>query len=201
MLDRLIIATDSQEIFDAVTAFGGEALMTSPLHRAGTERVAEAASSVRGIKADIIINIQGDEPLLSPSAIDAVAREMVKHPRLQMATIATSFRDESELADPGNAKVVLDSRGNALYFSRAVIPFPRDPYHNYLKHVGLYGYRSRFLQRYVTMQQTPAELAEKLEQLRVLEHGIPIRVIIGKYTSIGVDTAADLARVRRLLHR
>lgn len=198
-LDDVIVATDDVRIRHAVAAFGGTAVMTSPRHISGTDRLAEAA---RALSCEVVVNIQGDEPLLSSEVIDTLVATCAADATLPAATVATPLRREDELHDPGVVKVVVDTRGNALYFSRAPIPFirgerPEDL--RYLKHLGLYAYRKAFLLDFTRRSPTPLERAEKLEQLRIIEHGQPLRVVITSHDSVGVDTPDDLARVRAVI--
>jgi 3-deoxy-manno-octulosonate cytidylyltransferase (CMP-KDO synthetase) len=196
-LSEVWIATDDSRIFDVVRAFGGRVVMTSPDHPSGTDRIAEA---VREMETDIVVNVQGDEPLLDPREIDAVVAPLAAEPYLQMSTAAVPIHDPREIEDPGNVKVVVNQHGYALYFSRLPIPFDRSggcPPR--LKHLGLYAYRREFVFRYAQLPPTPLEQMERLEQLRVLEHGYRIRVIITEHDAIGVDTPEDLERVRSLV--
>src|SRR5512144_2705905 len=192
-IDALAVATDDERIASAVTAAGYRALMTDPGCRNGTERIAQAAHD---LPADGYLNVQGDEPLIDPEAIEQVAR-LVRE-GAQMATLARPLRAGEE-AQPQVVKVVLDARGRALYFSRSLIPYPRNraelpP----LAHVGIYGFSAEALQRFARAPESALERAEGLEQLRALFHGIPIDVAVGNYRSVAVDTAEDLERVRRL---
>jgi len=195
-LERVIIATDDARIAARVAAFGGEAVMTCPAHRSGTDRLAEVAA---GLQAEVIVNIQGDEPLIDPALIDAVVAPFAEE-AVEMTTVATPLRSREETADPSVVKVVVDRRGYALYFSRLPIPSSRDggPVER-LKHIGMYAYRRSFLLAYARMAPTPLELAESLEQLRALENGVRIRVIRTEHDAIGVDTPEDLERVRALV--
>ncbi|MBF0161975.1 MAG: 3-deoxy-manno-octulosonate cytidylyltransferase [Magnetococcales bacterium] len=193
------VATDDARIFAAVQAFGGRVLMTSPAHISGTDRVAEAA---RTLTADIVVNVQGDEPLLDPALIDQVVAPLRADPRLQMATAAHPCQDPREAGDHNCVKVVCDRQGFALYFSRLPIPYDREPTAHtppLLRHIGLYAYRADFLQTFARLPPTELEQRERLEQLRALEHGHAIRVVLAHSAAIGVDTPADAERVRRLL--
>lgn len=193
------VATDDPRIFEAVQGFGGRVVMTSPDHPSGTDRVAEAA---RGLGATIVVNVQGDEPLLDPQMIDQVTAPLRADPAIPMATVAHPFSDPDEARDPNVVKVVCDCRGFALYFSRLPIPFDREgPGESglFLRHVGLYAYRADFLQTFSRLPPTPLEQRERLEQLRALEHGHAIRVVRVERGAIGVDTPADAERVRRML--
>jgi len=194
-VDEVVLATDDERIRAAVESFGGKAVMTSRDHRSGTDRVAEAA---RAIHADLLVNVQGDEPEIEPEAIDLAVRLLERHPEAEMSTLAAPIRDPAGLADPNLVKVVLDARGYALYFSRAPIPAsksypglpPGDP-HVHLAHIGLYGFRRDFLFRFAGLGRTPLETHEELEQLRALEHGHRIVVGISSYEARGIDTPAD----------
>lgn len=199
-LERVIVATDDQRIADAVRAFGGEVAITRSDHPSGTDRLAEVAS---GLEADVIVNIQGDEPFLEAATVDAVVQPFVSAPSsLMMTTACVIVSNPDEAADPNVAKVVVSALGNALYFSRLPIPFVRDgggtpP--GYRLHLGLYAYRREFLLQFASWPPTPLERAESLEQLRALEYGATIRVVDVPERALGVDTPADLERARRIL--
>jgi 3-deoxy-manno-octulosonate cytidylyltransferase (CMP-KDO synthetase) len=199
LLDALVVATDSAEIFEAVRAFGGEAIMTSDKHQSGSDRVAEATRKFKKFLPDIVVNIQGDEPLISPEAIDAAASLLIKKTAAVIGTIATPVTNFKDIRNPSLIKTIIQKDGRAIYFSRSVIPHPRFPYENYLRHLGIYAFRRETLRTYVSLSQTPLECAEGLEQLRALEHGIPIHIAVGKFESMSVDTPADLARVRKII--
>lgn len=199
-LDEIIVATDDIRIHDAVIGFGGKVTMTSPHHPTGTDRIAEAALAVP--QATHIINIQGDEPLIAPDLIDALAAEMIADPSLDMATAANPL-DASDPAvqDPNVVKVAVALDGKALYFSRSPLPFFRNPVEKLpvLRHKGIYAYRRGFLERFVTWPPSPLEMAESLEQLRALENGASIKVISTSDTSPGVDTLEQAREIERLL--
>ncbi len=199
-LDRTVVLTDDARIADAVAAFGGEALMTPKTCASGTDRIAWAARQWPDVHA--VVNVQGDEPLIDPAVIEAVAEPLRGIEGEAMVTVAAPASPE-ELDDPNAVKVVLDHRGHALYFSRARIPHHRDPDRTAVpevwKHIGLYGYRREVLLRLAGLPQSPLERAEALEQLRALEHGIPIRVLTIAGAEPGVDTPADLARAEARL--
>jgi 3-deoxy-manno-octulosonate cytidylyltransferase (CMP-KDO synthetase) len=200
LVNRVIIATDDPRILEEACRFGAEAVMTSPSHSTGTERVAEAAALET---ADIIVNVQGDEPLIDPAAIDLAITPLLECTPPSMATLKKRITEQRELEDPNVVKVVTDLKGDAIYFSRSWIPFPRDggPAACF-KHVGLYVYQRKFLLDYPKLPVGPLERAEKLEQLRVLENGYSIRVVETDYEAVGVDTPEDLERVRKILsHR
>ncbi len=201
-ISRVLVATDDKRIEKAAREFGAEVVMTSPDHPSGTDRIAEATAKLRGITH--VINVQGDEPLIDPLLVENLASALRRDPSVGMITAATPFADPGEAEDPNCVKVVVSSKGDALYFSRSRIPFHRDASDaksavHPLLHLGLYGYRRDILRRLVRLAPTPLELCEKLEQLRALEHGIPIRVIMTEHRGIGVDTPSDVARVERLL--
>ena len=191
----VIVATDDTRIVEAVTRFGGHAVMTADAHRTGTDRIAEVA---RTLICDIVVNVQGDEPLIEPGMIAQVIAPL-RGADVPMATLRRRLVDEHEYASPHVVKVVVDRDDNALYFSRAPIPARRDHAGASFKHIGLYAYRREFLLEFAALPQTPLEIAESLEQLRALEHGFRIRTPETVYDSIGVDTPADLDRVRRQL--
>jgi 3-deoxy-manno-octulosonate cytidylyltransferase (CMP-KDO synthetase) len=200
-LTSTIIATDDPRIYDAARKFGAPVRMTRPDHPSGTDRVAEAASAGQ---SEIIVNIQGDEPLIDPAAIDAAILPMVHDPDIEMCTLMKRIEDPHEITDPNVVKVVTDHTGGALYFSRSAIPYVRlNPGGQagdarVYKHIGLYVYRREFLLGYSAMRVGPLELAERLEQLRALENNHRIQVVETEYESVGVDTPEDLKRVSRL---
>jgi 3-deoxy-manno-octulosonate cytidylyltransferase (CMP-KDO synthetase) len=197
-LDDVIIATDDDRIVNASRAFGGRVRLTSPSHPSGTDRLAEVASAE---EATIYVNIQGDEPLIDPEAIDAAILSLMGDENIPMATLKKSISVPEDFTNPNVVKVVTDLAQNAIYFSRAPIPFTRDTARNSapaFKHIGLYVYRREFLLRYPDLGVGPLEQAECLEQLRALENGYRIRVVETDYESIGVDTPADLQRVDEL---
>ena len=195
-IEQVIVATDDQRVYDAVVAFGGQAMMTRPDHLTGTDRLAEVA--VTHTKIDVIINVQGDEPLIDANVIDALAREFKEDSSLQMGTVGCPLLEE-EYNEPSAVKVIVNRLGNAMYFSRSLIPYPRNAFvQPPLKHVGMYGYQRQFLLNYAKMEPTPAELTESLEQLRALENGYTIRVITTDQRFVGVDTPEDLDRVNEI---
>jgi 3-deoxy-manno-octulosonate cytidylyltransferase (CMP-KDO synthetase) len=197
-VSRVVVATDDLRIATTVADFGGHVRLTRADHKTGMDRLAEV---VTALDCDIVVNVQGDEPLLDPRAIsEAVAP--FSDASVQMTTLYRRIDDPAELSNPNVVKIVLDRGGFALYFSRAPIPFARDPRGGWpplYKHIGLYAYRRSALLVLATLEQTPLERAESLEQLRALEHGIRIKAVETQYDSIGVDTPADLEQVRRLL--
>lgn len=199
LVDRVIVATDDQRIFDAVRRFGGEVALTSVHHRSGTDRVAEVAER---LPCDIVVNLQGDEPLIDPELIDQVVRAVRDNPDIYMASAQTLIRRVEERSNPNVVKVVTDRSGFALYFSRSPIPGrftagdadtePLD-----FRHIGIYVYRKDFLMRLVALEPSPLERQERLEQLRVLENGYRIKLVTTNYDAPGVDTPEDLEKVRK----
>lgn len=197
-LTRVVIATDDGRIAAEARRFGAEVRMTRRDHPSGTDRVAEVASAVR---ADLVVNIQGDEPLIDPAAIDAAVEGLQTGSIAPMGTLAKRITDPAELDNPNVVKVVVDLSGHALYFSRWPIPYVREGRAERYKHIGLYVYRRDFLLDYPRLPRGPLEEAEKLEQLRALENGYKIRVVETGYESCGVDTPEDLARVAAMLEK
>jgi 3-deoxy-manno-octulosonate cytidylyltransferase (CMP-KDO synthetase) len=197
-IDRAVVATDDERIATAVRAAGGDAIMTSPEHRSGTDRVAEVAGRIPG---DIYLSVQGDQPFIAPDDLDALAAAMRADESIDMATLATPIVDEAEWHNPAKVKVVCGSGGDALYFSRASIPCARDSREIPAvarRHIGVYAYRRAFLMRFAALPQGALERIEMLEQLRALENGYRIRVVASVAPSLEVDTAEDLARARAL---
>ncbi len=206
LVSEVLVATDDIRIADAVRSFGGRPVMTRPDHQSGTDRIAEVAA---GLDADIVLNVQGDEPEMDPGNIDKLVALLREQPDCPIGTVACQFPADTPTAGPGSpqdpncVKVVLDAHGRALYFSRALIPFPRDlasagklgelPIANYLLHLGLYGFRRKSLLELATLKPTELEQTERLEQLRWLYHGHKIAVAIGTSPSAGIDTPADYA--------
>ncbi|MBW1954289.1 MAG: 3-deoxy-manno-octulosonate cytidylyltransferase [Deltaproteobacteria bacterium] len=193
----VVVATDDPRIAGAVEAFGGRVVMTSPAHRSGTDRTAEAAE-ILGLRGkDIVMNIQGDQPLIHPESLSEVAAPLMKDPDLSMATLAFAIVDPRERTDPKDVKVVFDTQGFALYFSRSRIPFPRDPGKDppVYKHLGVYAYTVDFLKRFQSLPEGALERIEKLEQLRALEHGYEIKVVITDHDSPEVDLPVDIPRI------
>lgn len=197
---RVIVATDDDRILKAVQEFGGEARMTRADHRTGTERIAEVAAHVDG---RVFVNVQGDEPLLDPAAVDAAVNALVEEPAAAIATVAVPIRTPADIMDPNVVKTVLDFDDNALYFSRAPIPWVRDSAHKiharHLKHLGLYVFQRDALLEYPTLPQGELERLEQLEQLRWLENGWKIRVAEVEHDAVSVDVPEDVARVEKLL--
>ncbi len=200
LVDDVVVATDDERVLDAVKAFGGAVVMTSREHVSGTDRVGEAAAAT---SADIIVNIQGDEPLIEPEMIDAAVGPMIEDPGLSVCTLMTRITDEDEYRDPNVVKVVVDAEGFALYFSRSPIPFSKAPFKEAVlplfKHVGLYVYSREFLKKFTAMKPTPLEEAEGLEQLRILQNGFRIKVVETPFNPVSVDTPEDLEMVRKMV--
>lgn len=196
-VDEVIVATDDERILQAVEKNSGRAMMTRADHKNGTDRLAEVAEKFSDV--EVIVNVQGDEPLIEADLIDELIAQFELDADLQMATVAVELHDEDEMKNPNNVKVVLDKKNNALYFSRSLIPYPRNfGKAKVYKHIGIYAYRRNFLLRYSKMDSTPLEESESLEQLRVLENGYKIRVIISDCQFIGVDTEEDLKLVNEI---
>jgi 3-deoxy-manno-octulosonate cytidylyltransferase (CMP-KDO synthetase) len=208
LVTRVVVATDDDRIVKSVTGFGGEAIMTSDRHPTGTDRIAEVAEK---IKCDLVVNVQGDEPLIHPDMIDGAIAPLVDDASIPMGTICRRIEDRGEAFDPNVVKVVFDQNGFALYFSRAPIPWERDEWAGkrsldelplagaLYKHIGLYVYRRQFLLSYAGMPQTPLESAEKLEQLRALESGYRIKTVVTEHESFGVDIPGDLGKILQRL--
>lgn len=208
-VNRVIIATDHEEIEQVAKTFGAEVCMTSTEHNSGTERLAEVIEKMAIADDEIIVNVQGDEPLIPPVIIQQVAQNLAEN-QVNMATLAVKLETKEELFNPNCVKVVTDQKGMALYFSRAAIPFARDYFADcndafvasqpYLRHIGIYAYRAKFVNQYICWQPTVLEKLESLEQLRALWYGEKIHVELAKEApQVGVDTLEDLERVRQIL--
>lgn len=206
LIDRVVIATDDERIATAVQAFGGETIMTGTHHVSGTGRIAEVAEK---IEAEIYVNVQGDEPLIAPEAISAAVRVLLEDKSVRVCTLCVPIHELRDVNDPNVVKVVRDARGDALYFSRAAIPVirhqsaePTDVRHAsslHRKHLGLYAFQREALLEFARLPQGLLEQAEQLEQLRLLEHGVPIRVVETTYDSVSVDVPEDIARIEEIL--
>lgn len=202
VVSETIIATDDERVAEAVAPYGVNVVMTRADHPTGCDRIAEVAAS---LDADIIVNVQADEPLIDPALIDAAVQPMFDDPELPMSTARHAIHDPALISDPNCVKVVCDTNRRALYFSRSPIPFLRDAEHDplsdaiYWQHIGLYVFRRTFLLEYASMAPTPLERYENLEQLRVLEHGYGMAVVDAEEPSIGVDTPEDLERAQKAL--
>ncbi|UCE99976.1 MAG: 3-deoxy-manno-octulosonate cytidylyltransferase [Planctomycetota bacterium] len=193
--DNVIIAADDERIAEAAKSFGAECILTSPDHKSGTDRIAEA---VADIDTEIVVNLQADEPEIDPENIDFLADLLIKNPDYQMATLAADFQHAEQIADPNIVKVIIDCDDRAIYFSRAPIPYDREEtglgeVQQYLRHIGIYAYRKEFLLKITALPQTPLEKTEKLEQLRALENGFDILVGKIKHTCEGIDTPEQYA--------
>jgi 3-deoxy-manno-octulosonate cytidylyltransferase (CMP-KDO synthetase) len=197
-LHSVIIATDDMRIAEAAFGWGAEVALTSPRHQSGTDRVAEVARNAKQFA--FVINIQGDEPLIDPFLIDRLIKKLRSDPKVDIVTAAHPFEYPGEAFSPHQVKVIVDARGRALYFSRAAIPFPRNPSKiRYLRHQGIYGFRRDALLQFVKWKRGPLERAESLEQLRALENGVNVHVLVTKHGSPGVDTPADAEALERKL--
>ncbi len=205
VLDEVVVATDDKRIFDAVNAFGSKAVMTSANHKSGTDRIREAADIIN-TDADVVVNIQGDEPFIHPEQIEAVCR-CFNDPSTQIATLGKPFGDDIEaIENPNSPKIAVDTKGFAMYFSRSVIPFVRgvEPktwpnQFPFIKHIGLYAYRTQVLREITMLPQGQLEIAESLEQLRWLENGYRIQVALTDMETVGIDTPEDLAKAEKML--
>ncbi len=212
LIDRVVVATDDERIFDIVKRFGGEVMMTSKRHKSGSDRVAEVAKK---IFSDIVINVQGDEPMISSYILKKVITEFFKNKFLNVVTPICKIEYFSELFDPNFVKVVVDKNNFALYFSRSVIPFVREEFNieqqnfvvknedvikntNFYRHIGVYAYKRNFLFKFLSLPQGKLEKIEKLEQLRILEYGYKIKTVLVDEHPISVDTEEDLERVRKI---
>jgi 3-deoxy-manno-octulosonate cytidylyltransferase (CMP-KDO synthetase) len=200
-LDAVIIATDDMRIAKAAFDWGAEVAMTSPKHQSGTDRMAEVVRKAR--QFSYIINIQGDEPLTEPVLLNRFVQTLRSNPEIDIVTAAHPFANAAQASSPHQVKVIVDLDGNALYFSRYAIPFPRNrsvPI-KYLRHQGIYGFRRKALLNFVSWKPTPLERSESLEQLRALENGVKVHVLLTKHGSPGVDTPADAKALERMLAR
>ncbi|MGH8164146.1 MAG: 3-deoxy-manno-octulosonate cytidylyltransferase, partial [Rhodanobacteraceae bacterium] len=195
-LDQVIIATDDMRIAEAAFDWGAEVSLTSPRHASGTDRIAEVVAKMPAVSH--VINIQGDEPLIDPNLINRLVRQMERDPKIEMITAVHPFENPADAQSPHQVKVVLYRQRCALYFSRSAIPFPRAPA-TYFRHQGIYGYQRELLLQFVRWKPTPLERAEALEQLRALENGVKIHVVVTRSGSPGVDTPADARAMEKLL--
>lgn len=201
LVDKVIIATDDKRIYDAVVKFGGNATMTSAKHKSGTDRIGELVNSRTGKleNCDIVVNIQGDEPFIDPTNIDKAIRPLLNDKAVNVSTLIYRIKNKKEISDPNIVKVIFDKDFNAIYFSRNPIPFDRDKKNkvNYYKHIGLYVYRKSYLLQLIKMKPSKLEQAEKLEQLRILENGGKIKVVVTNIDSHSVDTKKDLKKIKK----
>lgn len=200
-LSEIYVATDDERISDCVHGFAGKVVMTEKAHQSGTDRISEAAIKIGLEKQDIIVNIQGDQPLFDPSVITLLVKPLVEDESIHMSTLKWKITDENHIRNPNHVKVVTDNQGFALYFSRCPIPYFRDtgPGKTHYKHLGFYGYRMEFLTRFTILSQGKLESAEKLEQLRALEHGFKIKVMETPFNSVEVDVPEDIEIVETIL--
>lgn len=197
-LDEVVVATDDERIYKEVERFGGKAILTSKEHENGTSRIAEACTKYEDY--DVIVNVQGDEPLIEPEMINSIINSFKEDDTISMSTLKYKIDTMEEIENLNYVKVITDKKGYALYFSRSVIPYPRKlDIQNYYKHVGIYGYKRDFVVEYAKMEPTPLELSESLEQLRALENGYRIKVMETPYKIIGVDTQEELEKVREYI--
>ncbi len=200
-ISRVVVATDDDRIAESVRSFGGEVIMTSNQHRSGTDRVAEAAEKMGLSPLDIVVNVQGDQPLIDPRCLDDVVRPFSEDPEIEMSTLAFKIVRKEEIINPKDVKVTFDQKGFALYFSRSPIPFGRDrsvDFETY-KHLGVYAYRKQYLDIFRNLPEGRLEKIEKLEQLRALEYGHKIRIIVTEYDSPEVDLVEDVQRIEQML--
>ena len=195
-LDRVVVATDDQRIYGHVLDFGGEVVMTSEELATGTDR---CLAAIQDVSCDIVVNIQGDEPLIDPAVIDEVVTALENSPNAVCATPVCLIHEEDEVASQNTVKAVMNLKREAIYFSRSVIPFKRGKTSGYYKHIGLYAYRKKFLEKFVLFPQSSLEISESLEQLRIIENGYTIQCVVVEYNSVGVDTPLDLKRVQDIL--
>lgn len=198
LADIIIVATDDERIFNAVKEFGGNVEMTSVNHKCGSDRIREVAD--RHPEISYIVNLQGDEPLIEPSAIDAVAKHVQEDDRADISTLIRILKDEDEINNPNLVKCVIDKEGFALYFSRSKIPFERNLINgNFYGHLGIYGYKRDALISMTSLTQTPLEMTESLEQLRALENGMKIKTSVVDFVPVGIDTAQDLEKFKAIV--
>ncbi len=197
LINELYVATDDKRIFDAVNGFGGKAVMTSKKHKSGSDRIGEV---IKNKKCDIVVNIQGDEPFINPGNIDKAIRPLLEDKNYHVSTLCILIKHKEEINNPNVVKAVTDKEGFALYFSRFAIPYNRDKTKNivYYKHIGLYVYRKKYLLEFIKLKPSKLEKAEKLEQLRILENGTRIKVVVTNVESFTVDTKEDLEKIKRL---
>lgn len=201
LVDSVHVATDSDAIQASILEIGGNVVMTSGKCKSGTDRVAEAARTLKLEEDDVIVNIQGDQPFLQPECLNDLIQAFLAKPGLAMSTLAYGIKDENEINDPNNVKVIFDGDGFAIYFSRARIPFNRDhaPDVQYYKHIGIYAYSNAFLQKFTTLPYSPLENIEKLEQLRAIEGGYQIQLTVTDHDSPSIDDPADIGKISVLL--
>ena len=206
VLEAVYVATDDERIYDAEKAFGGQAVMTSANHKSGTDRIAEAVKIIGG-DYDVVVNVQGDEPFIQPEQIETLCH-CFDDPSTQIATLGKRFTDMAGVENPNSPKIVVDNRGFAMYFSRSVIPYIRGAeqetwleHYPYLKHLGIYAYRTKVLEEVTHLPQSSLEVAESLEQLRWLQNGYRIKVAETEFETVGIDTPEDLQKAEEFLNR
>lgn len=201
-ITQVLVATDDKRIFDFITDFGGNVVMTSSNIRSGTDRVAESAAKIRLKDDDIVVNIQGDQPILDARCIDEMIKPFFTDPDLEMSTLAFKIIDKRERTDPKDVKVTFDDKGYALYFSRSPIPYCRDPSTRFdtYKHLGFYAYKRQFLEIFRRLPTGKLEMIEKLEQLRAIEFGHRIKIVVTRYDSPEVDLPEDIARIEKMIN-
>lgn len=199
LITNVIVATDDKRIADEIINSGGEVIMTSSNHKTGTDRIFEAVKKLGNNSGEFIVNIQGDEPFINPKSIDTAIKALIKDKDAVVSTPIKKITNQKEISDEGVVKAVIDKDDYALYFSRSVIPFNRTKKKiNYYKHIGLYVYRKNFLSKFVKMKQSENEIAESLEQLRILDNGYKIKTVLIKEESISIDTPADLKKIKKI---
>ncbi|MDR2352481.1 MAG: 3-deoxy-manno-octulosonate cytidylyltransferase [Deltaproteobacteria bacterium] len=196
---NVYVATDSSEIFDRVLEFGGKCIMTSTRHASGSDRISEAAHTLGISDDDIVVNVQGDQPVLNPRHPWVLANTLLNSQEFVVSTLVIPISSPAEINDPNLVKVVFGERGQALYFSRAPIPYPRDGQGSYFKHIGIYAFRASFLYKFVTLPRGNLESLENLEQLRILEHGYSLKVLVGSGVSAEVDVPSDIQKAEEAL--
>ena len=203
ILTDVVVATDDDRIYKSVESFGGRALMTAQSHRSGSDRAAEAAGKLDLHDEDVVINIQGDQPAFDPQCLSEIVSPLIEDPNLDMSTLVYRIKDTAEIENPNCVKCVFDTDGFAIYFSRAPIPFNRDGSEpcDMFRHLGIYAFRKRFLDRFASLPQGRLEAIERLEQLRAIEHGCRIKVVETDYDSKAVDTPEDIERLERVLSK
>jgi len=198
LFDRVIVVTDSQIIFDEIKSHGGEVMMSRRSHESGSDRIAEA---VEDLDIDIVVNVQGDEPFVQKAPLEKLLAVFRQEPKVQVASLMQIMKDQKNIEDPNFVKVAVDRQMNALFFSRSVIPYPRDPAipTHYYEHIGVYAFRKKALLQFTQWPVTPLEAAEKVECLRYLEHGIPLKMVLTEYMGVEIDTPEDLQLAQQRL--
>jgi len=198
LINELYVATDDKRIFKTVVGFGGDAVMTSNRHKSGSDRIGEV---IKKKNCDIVVNIQGDEPFINPLNIDKTIRPLLEVKNIRVSTLCTPIKHRDEINNPNVVKVVVDKNGFALYFSRLAVPYNRDKAKNivYYKHIGLYVYRKKYLLEFIKLKPSKPEIAEKLEQLRILENGTRIKIVLTNIDSFTIDTKSDLKKIKNLI--